>query len=282
MATPRVKSSWPSLWLTLRITTGFGLLVPAVTLCLLKLKSFPTFPGSDWANALPWIYRALTFPSILAGLLVSGVAVLITRRTHLFHDPYDFGRAVSLGAVTGAFAQVAAVAAQHLWQYQQKLPHNFWLATAVMAGCLCGALIVALCLRHLARVEPWEMVPRPFVFTSVALGIAFTGALLMNYVLFAACIVSPIEERRVNAQNLVFHISTRPAILTRTLAFYLFSGDPARRFRAVYALAMVNQPSGLVMRALRRTTQDSDPVVREAAHAALARMQQDSPLPVRP
>jgi hypothetical protein len=128
---------------------SFLLLTPLVTGFLLWMKGFPDFAaGHPWAVFL-WIYNVTWVPALVAGVLVAVVVSGVVRRTNYFHKPFDFGRSFSLGAIVGALAEAFAT-----WFYREVTRHpfsDFWIAGAMIAGCLAGAALVPAVLWRLAR-----------------------------------------------------------------------------------------------------------------------------------
>lgn len=273
---PQKINRWTSLWLVFRITLGFLILAPILTLFLLKLKDYPSFPGADWSNALPWIYRVLTFPSFLSGITLGLGLAFLTRRTRYFHEPYDIGRAISLGAIGGSLTQAAAIVLQHVLQTGQGRPHLFWLATAAIAGCLCGALSASIALRRLTHVKPWEQQPKPLWSASLFVLGVFLGGAVLNYIVFAGSLVSPDPERRETAQQLAFHRSTRPGLLARAVTLYLRSSNPDVRMRAVQSLAILGQHQPSVISAIEKLRSDPEPDIQITATQVITYLQKRS------
>jgi hypothetical protein len=111
---------------------------PAVTFILLWLKGLPSFTQGRLGRVIVWSYEA--------GMLLALVVWIIVRRTKYFHQPYDFGRCFSLGAVLGAVIQALST-----WLYRFLTHHpfsDFWIAGAMIAGCLTGAFLTAFFLRR--------------------------------------------------------------------------------------------------------------------------------------
>ena len=97
---------------------------------------------------LIWVYEMTWAPALHAGLLLGFTVLSVIQRTPYFHRPYDFGRSFSLGAVAGAIAQALAT-----WLYRTLTRHpfsDFWIAGAMIAGCLAGAFLTAFFLRKAA------------------------------------------------------------------------------------------------------------------------------------
>ena len=128
------------------MTLGFTVLAPLYTYILLVLKGLPEFAMSHHGEVLLWVYQS-TWPAALAsGALLSMIIVLTVRQTQYFHQPFDFGRSFSLGAVCGTLAEVPITS---LHRALSGRPHSdFWMAGAMMSGCLAGATLVPLLLSY--------------------------------------------------------------------------------------------------------------------------------------
>lgn len=278
LSRPRIDFRWPRAWLVLRISTAFLVLGPLITLLLLKTKEFPAFPGPDWVNALPWIYRALSIPSWLAGITLGLIIVGLTFITDYLHDPFDVGRAFSVSAVGGAVVQTLAVAAQQ-WIQRQALPHPFWLATGAISGCLCGGLAGTLALRRMALPKPWEQIGRNWAFATAIFAGGFLLGSELNYMCFARALLSASNETRLTAQELAVNVSTSPHHLSRMLTHFLRVEDPDQRRRAAEALGVLGVQDIRVIHGLERMSQDAEPSVRDAAAHALSHLRSSQPLP---
>ena len=118
---------------------------PTVTFILLWLKGLPLFAEGHMGRVLIWSYEVTWLPAAGAGILLALGVWIATRRTLYFYYPYDFGRSFSLGAVLGALLQAMAT-----WLYRLLIHHpfsDFWIAGAMIAGCLSGAFLTAFFLR---------------------------------------------------------------------------------------------------------------------------------------
>ena len=122
----------------------FVLLAPLATFVLLMLKGLPPFAMAHLGQVLLWVYQVSWIAALVAGVLLGTLVAEVTARTSYFDRPYDFGRCFSLGAIGGALSEALAT-----WLYR-ALSHRpfstFWIAGAVMAGCLSGGLIVSVVL----------------------------------------------------------------------------------------------------------------------------------------
>src|SRR5439155_106446 len=116
---------------------------------LLILKGLPTFAESHLLDVVLWVYSVTWIPALLAGILLSAVVVPTVSRTRYFHQPYDFGRCLSLGAIVGSI--VEALATLLYRSVSHHLFSGFWIAGATIAGCLSGASVVTLWLWTLSK-----------------------------------------------------------------------------------------------------------------------------------
>jgi hypothetical protein len=121
---------------------SFSLLTPLVTFLLLWAKGLPDFASTGqvfvWAYAVTWV------PALVAGVLLAVIVCGVIQRTPYFHNPYDFGRCFSLGAISGALTEAFTT-----FVYRAVTRHpfsDFWIAGAMIAGCLSGAALVPLIL----------------------------------------------------------------------------------------------------------------------------------------
>ena len=124
---------------------------PAVTFLLLWLKGLPLFIEGHLGKMVVWAYEVTWLPAGVAGIILALSLKSVTRKTGYFHAPYDFGRAFSLGAVLGALIQALST-----WLYRSLTHHpfsDFWIAGAMIAGCLSGAFLTAFFLRK-ASIPP--------------------------------------------------------------------------------------------------------------------------------
>ncbi|HVO32803.1 MAG TPA: hypothetical protein VMU17_02740 [Elusimicrobiota bacterium] len=126
---------------------AFTALAPLFTFLLLVIKGLPSFAAPHWPDVLLWVYQVTWLAAAVAGLLLSGILVAIRRKLSYFLSPYDFGRCFSLGAIAGATVEAAST-----WTYRRLSHHpfsSFWIAGAMMAGCLAGMVIVPAILGYL-------------------------------------------------------------------------------------------------------------------------------------
>jgi len=133
----------------LQIAGSFLILAPLTTFLLIVLKGLPAFAASQLGEVLIWVYTVTWIPALLAGALLGGLVVMSAARTSYFHQPYDFGRSLSLGAIAGALAEALAT-----WTYRavsHRLFSDFWIAGAMITGCLAGGVIAAAFLWRLSR-----------------------------------------------------------------------------------------------------------------------------------
>jgi hypothetical protein len=145
----RPPSPFPKFPLALAIAGGFLVTAPLATFVLLVLKGLPDFAASHPGEVLIWVYNVTWKPALLAGVLLGGVVVTMVSRTRSFHQPFDVGRALSLGAVGGALSE--AVATGLYRSLSHRLFSDFWIAGAMIAGCLAGGLLVAAVLWRLSE-----------------------------------------------------------------------------------------------------------------------------------
>jgi hypothetical protein len=135
----------------LPVTVSLAVLIPALTFVLFALKGIPSFAAGHLREILVWIYQVSWVPALFSGAATSAIVLAIIARTGFFHRPYDAGRCISLGAVTGAVTEGLAT-----WLYRKAYPRPFswfWISSATIAGCLGGALVVALVLWRISRDE---------------------------------------------------------------------------------------------------------------------------------
>jgi hypothetical protein len=145
----RPPSPFPKIPVALTMTAGFLATAPLTTFVLLVLKGLPDFAASHQGEVLLWVYTVTWKPALLAGVLLGGVVVTIVSRTRSFHQPFDFGRSLSLGAVVGALAEALATGLYRALSH--RMFSDFWIAGAMIAGCLAGGLIVAAVLWRLGH-----------------------------------------------------------------------------------------------------------------------------------
>jgi hypothetical protein len=138
----------PTRRLIATITVAFALLGPWVTLGLLALKGLPPFVHDRFGQMILWVYLETGVPALAAGLLVSSLAVSVVRRSRTFHQPYDFGRCFSLGAIVGALAHGATTFLFRL--LMQRRFSSFWIGGEMIAGSLTGAAILSFVLWRLS------------------------------------------------------------------------------------------------------------------------------------
>jgi hypothetical protein len=131
---------------------SFLLLTPAVTAVLLWLRGLPDFVRGYPGAFVVWVYGVAWVPALVAGVLLAVIVSGVVRRTAYFHQPFDFGRSFSLGAIAGALTEAFAT-----WFYREVTRHpfsDFWIAGAMIAGCLSGAVLVPAVLWGLSRKKP--------------------------------------------------------------------------------------------------------------------------------
>jgi hypothetical protein len=124
---------------------SFLAVTPLVTLLLLWMKGLPTFAVEHVGEVLIWVYGVTWVPALLAGTLLAVIVSTVSKETDYFHRPYDFGRCFSLGAIVGALTEALAT-----WGYRALTHHpfsDFWIAGAIISGCLSGACLTAFFLR---------------------------------------------------------------------------------------------------------------------------------------
>jgi hypothetical protein len=128
-----------------KITLGFVVLVPLYTYLLLAIKGLPDFANSHQVEVVTWLFQSTWLAALASGLVVSVAVSVIVSQTPYFHDPFDFGRCFSLGAVLGALAEAPAT---YLVRALSHRPYSdFWMAGAMMAGFLAGGTLIPLLLR---------------------------------------------------------------------------------------------------------------------------------------
>ncbi len=128
----------------------FVLLTPFITFCLLLLKGLPSFAVAHAFETLLWVYQITWIAGLLAGAMMAGGVSVTVSRTGFFHRPYDFGRSFSLGAILGALCQGLATG---LYRVVVHKPFSsFWIAGAMLAGCLTGGAAASIALWKLARL----------------------------------------------------------------------------------------------------------------------------------
>jgi hypothetical protein len=123
----------------------FTAAVPVVTFNLLLWKGLPSFAAPFRGEVLYWIFTVTWVPALISGSLLAVLLMVIVRRTTSLHDPYDFGRCFSLGAVAGALSEALATGAYR--EITQRPFSDFWVAGAMIAGCISGAILTAVLLR---------------------------------------------------------------------------------------------------------------------------------------
>jgi len=138
-----------SLQVRASLTFAFVVMAPFTTFILLTLKGLPTFAISHVEQVLIWVYGVTWIPALLSGLLLSAIVSNLLNQTDYFHRPYDFGRCFSLGAITGALTEALATG-RYRWVSHRPIS-GFWIAGAMIAGCLAGAFITPLVLWRFSR-----------------------------------------------------------------------------------------------------------------------------------
>ena len=122
----------------------FFLLTPLLTFVLLYLRGLPEFAAGHLEGVVIWVFGVTWIPALWASVLLTVIVSGITRRTDYFHQPFDFGRSFSLGAIAGALTEAVATGS-----YRTITHHpfsDFWIAGAMISGCLVGAGLVPLVL----------------------------------------------------------------------------------------------------------------------------------------
>jgi len=137
-------------------TIGFGVLAPLILFGLLCIKGLPPFAVDHPEEVLFWLYTSTGVQSLLAGGFLSGALVLLKSRWGYFIWPYDFGRSASFGAVAGAI--LYSVATVIVRVISGKPYSDFWIAGALMAGCLAGSILTSLLFW---RISKNPLVPTP-------------------------------------------------------------------------------------------------------------------------
>jgi hypothetical protein len=123
------------------LTLLFFALTPLTTFILIWLRGLPSFAADRMGEVIVWVYGVTWVPAILAAVLLTAIVSVTTGKTGFFHRPYDFGRCFSLGAISGALTEALAT-----WSYRAVSRHafsDFWVAGAMIAGCLAGAFLTA-------------------------------------------------------------------------------------------------------------------------------------------
>lgn len=131
---------------------GFLGLSPLVTFGLLWAKGLPDFAAGHLDQVVLWVYSMTWAPALLTGIVLAALVYWIVGETKYFHQPYDFGRSFSLGAVLGCIVQGGATLGYRaLTLYPLS---DFWVAGALIGGCLTGALLVPLILSRTSSRLP--------------------------------------------------------------------------------------------------------------------------------
>ncbi len=128
---------------------GCMVAIPLVTFLLLWIKGLPDFARGHLDQVVLFAYVETWLPALLTGAALSIVTAMIIQRTSYFHRPYDFGRSFSLGAVLGALLHGALT-----FLYRSLTEHvfsSFWIAGAMIAGSIVGAIGLSIILSRLAR-----------------------------------------------------------------------------------------------------------------------------------
>lgn len=129
---------------------SFLIVTPLVTFVLLVLKGLPSFAAEHTLEVLVWVFSSTWAPALMAGALLASIVSAVSKETGYFHRPYDFGRCFSLGAIVGAVSEALAT-----WGYRALTHHpfsDFWIAGAMISGCLSGSFLTAFFLRSPADV----------------------------------------------------------------------------------------------------------------------------------
>jgi hypothetical protein len=147
----RPPTPFPKLPEGLKIMGLFLLLAPLVTFLLIWLKGLPDFAIDRPWDVLLWVYSVTWIPAIMTGGLLSGTVIQTASQTRYFHQPYDFGRCFSLGAIAGALCEALSTTIYRTVSH--RLFSDFWIAGAMIAGCITGGVVVAATLWQLSRKQ---------------------------------------------------------------------------------------------------------------------------------
>jgi len=124
---------------------------PLAMFGLLVTKGLPSFAAVQTWQAFLWVYQVTWMPALLAGVLMASLTVVLTARSPYFHQPFDFGRSFSLGAICGALFEAFAT-----WLFRWITHHpfsQFWIAGSTIAGCLAGGISVSFLLWWYSRAQ---------------------------------------------------------------------------------------------------------------------------------
>jgi len=122
---------------------------PLCTFALLLQKGLPPIAAGHVFDVVIWVYQVTWVPALVSGLLLSATLRGIRPWFPYFTKPYDFGRCFSLGAITGALAEAVATGG-YRWMTHHAFS-GFWIADAMIAGCLAGAGISVITLGRFAK-----------------------------------------------------------------------------------------------------------------------------------
>ena len=144
------KASVTSGQLFMKTTLGFLIVSPLATFGLLVLRGLPSFAASHLLDVLAWVFEVTWIPALLSGAILFLILQMLRPRLNYFTEPFDFGRCFSLGAIAGALAEALSTGVYRTVSHRPF--SSFWIAGAMLAGSLAGALIVTAVLRNVAAI----------------------------------------------------------------------------------------------------------------------------------